>query len=98
MFFPYLNISVCNCVFSNYNHNHNLLCPITEVATHPNINGCSSAYEWRNETNYGCLESTCIPLTVSGGCEEFHLLVEDCWAVSDKRGKLPILEVFGQSL
>ena len=58
----------------------------------------SSAYEWRNETNYGCLESTCIPLTVSGGCEEFHLLVEDCWAVSDKRGKLPILEVFGQSL
>ena len=59
---------------------------------------CSSAYEWRNETNYGCLESTCIPLTVSGGCEEFHLLVEDCWAVSDKRGKLPILEVFGQSL
>ena len=75
-----------------------LPCPIVEVATHPNINGCSSAYEWRNETNYGCLESTCIPLTVSGGCEEFHLLVEDCWAVSDKRGKLPILEVFGQSL
>ena len=23
MFFPYLNISVCNCVFSNHNHNHN---------------------------------------------------------------------------
>ena len=38
--------------------------------------------------------------TVSGGCKEFHLLVEDCWAVSDKRvsGKSFNVSIGGMAL
>jgi len=69
-----------------------------EVATHPHIYSCSSAYEGLMETKYGCFQTTSIAQTDSGGCKEFQLLVEDCLAVSDKRGNRPMLEVFGQCL